>query len=474
VADRWEVARIPYTPRNWQRELHLLRRRKPDRFVGEWTGIVPVHAVVVHRRGGKSTLAEMELIDAAAADTRPDAVYGFIAPQMKQAVDTIWDKLKRATGVVPGIRVRESDHYVQMPHGPRIRLIGVDDPDTRRGIYLDGAVLDEYAIMSPDAWESVIQIALADRKGWALFISTVAGVDAFSEMYFRCKADQTGRMLASSYDVYETAVFSAQEIALLKESMSDQAFRREFLNDFTAAGDDQLIGLEVINAAMTRTLREEAWRFAPRILGVDVAFSETGDRSVIFRRQGLMTWRPDVYRGMENQTLASHVARIHAEWKPAVIFVDKGRGEGVISRLQALNLPNVIGVDFGGKPLNERFRNRKAELFHAARDWIAAGGCLPEHPDLRLDLTGLRKKQSPINGKIEVVYQDNLPSPDLAVGLALTLSEEVVAPPQEVITREVATALGLIDPSTRRGGGLASAGYRREADQLSPGVGRAR
>lgn len=472
---RWEVARIPYTPRVWQAEVHRLRRQRPAHYVGDWTGIIPVHAVVVHRRGGKTTLAEMELIDSAAEDQRPDAVYGFFAPQAKQAVDTIWDPLKRATASIPGIRVRESDHYVQFPHGPRVELVGLDEPRTRRGRKFAGAVMDEYALMHPDAWESVIQIALADSKGWALFISTVGGVDAFSEMYFRCKGDQSGRMLASSYDVYQTGVFTAQEIAILKESMSEQAFRREFLNDFTAAGDDQLIALEAINAAMSRTIQEQAWSWAPRILGVDVAFSPTGDRSVITRRQGLMTWRQEVFRGLDNQALASHVARHNAEWRPAAIFVDRGRGEGVISRLQGgLNLPNVIPVDFGGAPLSPRFRNRKAELFHAVADYIASGACLPESPDLRLDLSGLRKKLSQVNGKIEVVYQDNLPSPDMAASLALTLAGDVVAPPEQVVSREMAAALGLVDPAGRRSGAEAIHGWQRENDRAPSGVGRAR
>lgn len=471
------LVNLGYTPRPWQRELHVLRRKRPERFVGEWTGTIPLHAVVVHRRGGKSTLAEMELVQSACSDPRPDAIYGFFAPQKKQAVDTIWDKLKRVASPIPGIRIRESDHYVQLPHGPRIELVGVDDPDTRRGRYFDGAVMDEYARMHPDAWESVIQVALADRKGWALFISTVAGIDAFSEMYFRCQHDTSGRSIASSYDVYQTGVFTPEEIRLLAESMSEEAFRREFLNDFTAAGNDQLISLEAVNQAMRRTLRDEEWNFAARVMGVDVAFSETGDRSVIFRRQGLMTWQPDVYRGMNNQTLVSHVLRVAADFRPAAIFVDRGRGEGVISRLQDLSPWPVVGVDFGGSPLSPRFRNRKAELFHAVKDFIAAGGVLPERPSLATDLTGLLKKQSQVNGKIEVVYQDNLPSPDEAAGLALTLADHVHAAPNQVVTREVAAALGFTEPGTAGISVIERARkMREEGKDLRPahGLGRAR
>ncbi len=37
--------------------------------------------------------------------------------------------------------------------------------------------------MKPEAWNQALQPALADRKGWALFISTPAGRNWFWELF---------------------------------------------------------------------------------------------------------------------------------------------------------------------------------------------------------------------------------------------------------------------------------------------------
>ena len=56
-----------------------------------------------------------------------------------------------------------------------------------RGIYLDGGVLDEYAQMPSKAWSEVIRPALSDRQGWAVFIGTPKGRNAFYELYAEAK-----------------------------------------------------------------------------------------------------------------------------------------------------------------------------------------------------------------------------------------------------------------------------------------------
>jgi hypothetical protein len=41
-----------------------------------------------------------------------------------------------------------------------------------RGIYLDGAVLDEYPLLNPAAFTSVVRPALADYRGFAIVSGT--------------------------------------------------------------------------------------------------------------------------------------------------------------------------------------------------------------------------------------------------------------------------------------------------------------
>jgi hypothetical protein len=62
---------------------------------------------------------------------------------------------------------------------PRICRRESDNPNALHGIYLDGVVLDECADMDPRVWSESIRPALAARAGWAVFIGTPEGRNAF-------------------------------------------------------------------------------------------------------------------------------------------------------------------------------------------------------------------------------------------------------------------------------------------------------
>src|SRR5262245_40979123 len=79
--------------------------------------------------------------------------------------------------------ITESELRVDYPNGGQVRLYGADNPDALRGLYLDGVVLDEYADMDPRLWSAVIRPSLSDRQGWAVFIGTPKGHNAFYEMW---------------------------------------------------------------------------------------------------------------------------------------------------------------------------------------------------------------------------------------------------------------------------------------------------
>lgn len=127
---------------------------------------------------------------------------------------------------------------------------------------------------------------------------------------------------------------------------------------------------------------------SPKILGVDVArFGD--DRSVIIRRQGLVAFAPMVLSSIDNMTLAGKVAAEMKAWQPDAVFIDAGRGEGVIDRLRQLGF-SVIEVNFGSKALVDAYANKRAEMWDAMAKWLRSGGCLPNHPQLKTDLCSQR------------------------------------------------------------------------------------
>src|SRR3979411_2972056 len=107
-----------------------------------------------------------------------------------------------------GASVHETELRVDYTNGGQVRLYGADNPDALRGIYLDGVVLDEYADMDPRVWSEVIRPALTDRQGWAVFIGTPKGRNAFYDVYQRSLTE----------DGWYSAMLRASETRLIPDA----------------------------------------------------------------------------------------------------------------------------------------------------------------------------------------------------------------------------------------------------------------
>ena len=406
---------LGYFPRDWQRECHRTRKR--------------FTVLALHRRAGKTELAIMELLDNALRFDKDLGLFFYVAPYLKQAKAIAWARLKARVEPMRQhsmVEINESELSVTLKHnGSVIRIFGADNPDAMRGVRLDGCVIDEVAQIKPEVWQDTLQPALSDRKGWALFIGTPQGVNLFSELYFRAGALDDWH--SSKYTVYDTNAIDPDEVLRLKRDMAETSFAREYLCDFAASGDDQLISLSDVEAASHRVMREDQVSFAAKILGVDPArFGD--DRSVIFPRQGLAAGQPIIYRGIDNMELAARVAAKIDEWQPDAVFIDAGQGGGVIDRLRQLGY-DVIEVAFGGRPTDPRYLNKRAEMWFEMREWIKLGGAIPNSVDLKQDLA------APVYwydaaGRIQLEPKDDikkrgLPSPDLADALGLTFAHPV-------------------------------------------------
>ena len=135
---------------------------------------------VCHRRFGKTVLAVNHLIQRAVSCTLPRPRFAYIGPTYRQGKQNAWDYLTHYTSTIPGRTLNVSELRVDFPHNnSQIRVLGADNPDSLRGLYLDGVVLDEFGLMPPNLWGEVLRPALADRQGWALVLGTPAGRNQF-------------------------------------------------------------------------------------------------------------------------------------------------------------------------------------------------------------------------------------------------------------------------------------------------------
>ncbi len=210
---------IPYKPRPLQKKLHKQLKR--------------FNVLVMHRRFGKTVFAINELVKQIMLCKleRPRGAY--ICPLYSQAKRVAWDYLKHYTAVIPGVKYNEAELRADFPNGGRISLLGADNVDSLRGIYLDEVVLDEYAQMKPSLWTTVIRPALSDRKGRAIFIGTPQGLNGFYDLY-----DKAGDMpdwFRMLYRASETGVVDPAELLAMHEEMEENEYLQELECSWSAA-----------------------------------------------------------------------------------------------------------------------------------------------------------------------------------------------------------------------------------------------
>lgn len=381
--------------------------------------------IVAHRRAGKTYAAIHDVIDHALRTPKPDARYALGAPTFSQVKDVMWVYLKRAVANLPLVQINESELWVQLHNGSRIRLYALDTSFERmRGLYLDGIVMDEVADIDPRAWPEVIRPALSDRQGWAVWIGTPKGRDAFYKIYSEAvakPAEWYSQMLRAS----ETGLVAEDELASARQTMPDEVYNREYECSFDEPGISQLISGAAVKAAMQRISSPDG----PRMLGVDVArFGD--DRTVIVYRSGDVVETIDTFHGLDTMQTVGQVSQAITSYRPDAVFVDViGIGAGVVDRLRQLRFP-IIDVVSGAKAMDDvRYGNLRAEMWFKMAQWLKDRACLPDRRDLENDLTAVTyrfdaRNRAFLESKDEMKKR-GLPSPDIADALAMTFAQPV-------------------------------------------------
>jgi len=205
------------------------------------------NVLVFHRRFGKTHLALNEIIDQALRNDKYNPQYAYIAPTYGQAKRVAWDVAKQYTKDIPGVSYNESDLRLEIDRPAKkdkikILLLGAENPDALRGLYLDGVVFDEFASMDPTVWTTVVRAALSDRLGWAIFISTPKGRNHFWDVfYFATKGDPERGVpvpddwFAKVYKASETNIIPKSELDAARALMSEEEYEQEFECSFSAA-----------------------------------------------------------------------------------------------------------------------------------------------------------------------------------------------------------------------------------------------
>ena len=167
--------------------------------------------LVAGRRFGKSYLSCVELLKGAIA--KPGETYFYCAPTYRMAKDIAWKTLKK---LVPKQWVKsknETDLKLELVNESTIELKGTENAMALRGRSLSGVVLDEAAFMDRAVWSEVIRPALADKQGWALFISTPDGTASwFYDLWCYVPEDESGDWKRWSFTTIEGGNVPSTEV----------------------------------------------------------------------------------------------------------------------------------------------------------------------------------------------------------------------------------------------------------------------
>jgi hypothetical protein len=231
---------IPYAPREQQLEIHNLIDNK--RFT----------VVVAHRRMGKTVSAINHLIKAAILNDKEAPRYAYIAPTYGQAKRVAWDYLVKYVKPLGGTE-NISEMRVDFM-GRRIQLYGSDNPDSLRGQYFDGVILDEIGDQNPKIWTDIVRPALADRLGWCLFIGTPKGHNHFKDLRDRAETEADWGLL--EFKASQTNVIAETELQAAKSEMGEDKYLQEFECSFNAAVEGSYYG-QILNDLETKNHIQE-------------------------------------------------------------------------------------------------------------------------------------------------------------------------------------------------------------------------
>lgn len=215
------VVTIPYVPRKHFIQLHASKKR--------W------RFVVAHRRAGKSVAEINETIKRALENNReyPPPRYAYVGPSFAQTKDLIWGYAKHYTAALPNVRISEGDLQLTLPNGALLNLYGGAAAYERmRGLYFDGIVLDEFPMLNPAVFSTVVRPCLADYRGWAIVSGTSNGDDHFHELKKKNQSDPTWDFFI--IPVTETDALHPDEVIEMTKDMTPEEYAREMLCSFDA------------------------------------------------------------------------------------------------------------------------------------------------------------------------------------------------------------------------------------------------
>ena len=240
--------------RDYQKEVYkALFVENKKRLVSIW-----------HRRSGKSINCTSILLMAA---LRKRGRYYHAFPKATQAREAIWDGVDndgipyvdRIPKSLLGGKPRDKTMEIPLINGSTIRLIGVDNYNNLMGGNPAGAIMDEYSLMNPRAWDYLRPIFAANKNSFVYFVYTPRGHNHGYDLYNSAIKNGWFHQLLTIEDTKDNHGYRVFTDEMLKEEresgMAEEMIQQEYFCSFDASLVGSLYGDQIKQA------REELTKF---------------------------------------------------------------------------------------------------------------------------------------------------------------------------------------------------------------------
>ncbi len=228
---------------------------------------------MAHRRAGKTVAAVNELIKGAITCIKPRPKFNYVAPFLRQAKSVAWEYLKYYAAPVM-VDSNESELWVELLNGGRVRLHGADNADAMRGDYSDGDFYDEYGDFKPSVYGNVLRPRLSDRQGWAVFGGTPKGKNQFWDVRETARLDPDEWFLLT-LPASTSGLLPQSELDAAAKQLTPDQYDQEYECSFEAAILGSFYGKEMraadLEGRITAVPHDPA---APVFTAWDLGFSD--------------------------------------------------------------------------------------------------------------------------------------------------------------------------------------------------------
>ena len=291
------------------------------------------------RRSGKTTGAAIFALQAFLDGRR--ILY---ATPTQEQVDRFWTECKLAlqSAIDAGVYYKnETRHIIELGGTEqRIRAKTAYNADTLRGDYADLLILDEYQLMSRDAWNDVGAPMLLDNDGDAVFIYTKKrGKNHSNELFKKAEKDKSGRWDTFVFSSFDNPYISKEALSEISGDMTQLAYRAEILAEDVDDDPRALWKREDIETSRKNTFPN----LIRIVVGVDPQ-STTGQTGIIVVGSAKIEDK-EHYFVLEDATPNSGVSP--EQW-----------GSSVVAAYSHNNADRIIGeVNHGGDMVENVIRN---------------------------------------------------------------------------------------------------------------------